>query len=323
MKNIFITRQIPGNAIKTLEEKGYIVTVGKYKKPITEKELIGELKKKNYDAVVTLLTDKIGAKIFDASPSTKLFANYSIGFDNFDLEEATKRGITMTNAPGNYVDGIAEHTIALILSLMSRIVEADTFVRKGKYKGWDPMLFIGDDIKGKTVAIIGTGRIGERVVHKLHFGFEANIVYYDLVRNERIEKDCEAKFVNSVDEALALGDIVSLHVPLTKETRHLINKERLEKMKPNAYLINTSRGPVVDEKALVDALKKNKIRGAGLDVYEFEPKLAKGLNKLSNIVLSPHIASAQHDAREEMSKVVAENVIDFLEGKIPKNKVNK
>ncbi len=323
MKNIFITRQIPGSAIKTLEAKGHNVTVGKYKKPITEKELIKELKKKNYDAVITLLTDKVSKKVFEASPSTKLFANYSIGFDNFDLEEATKRGVTLTNAPGDYVDGIAEHTIALILSLMSRIVEADTFVRKGKYKGWDPMLFIGDDIKGKTVAIIGTGRIGERVVHKLHLGFEANIIYYDLVRNERIEKDCGAKFVSSVDEALSLADVVSLHVPLTKETHHLINKEKLVKMKKSAYLINTSRGAVIDEKALVNALKKKEIRGAGLDVYEFEPKLTKGLNKLTNTILSPHIASAQQDAREEMSKVVAENVIDFLEGKIPKNKVNK
>jgi glyoxylate reductase len=322
MKNIFITRPIPGSAVKTLEAKGYEVTVGKYKKPITEKELIKELKKKKYDAVVTLLTDKVGAKVFDASPSTKIFSNYSIGFDNFDIAEATKRGITLTNAPGDYVDGIAEHTIALILSLMSRIVEADAFVRKGKYKGWDPMLFIGDDIKGKTVAIIGTGRIGERVVHKLHLGFEANIIYYDLVRNERIEKDCGAKFVSSIDEAISTADVVSLHVPLTKETHHLIDKKRLEKMKNSAYLINTSRGAVIDEKALVEALKKNKIRGAGLDVYEFEPKLAKGLNKLSNVVLSPHIASAQHDAREEMSKVVAENVIDFLEGKAPKNKIN-
>lgn len=321
MKNIFITRQIPDSARKTLEAKGYSVTVGKYKTPITEKELVKELKKKPYDAVITLLTDKIGGKIFDASPNTKLFSNYSIGYDNFDVEEAKKRGITLTNAPGSYVDSIAEHTIALLLALMSRIVEADTFVRKGKYKGWNPMLFIGDDVSGKTVAIIGTGRIGEKVARKLYAGFGAKIIYYDVVRNERIEKDCEAVFVDSVDKALEMADIVSLHVPLLDSTHHLINKDRLAKMKKNAYLINTSRGAVIDEKALVEALKKGEIRGAGLDVYEFEPKLAKGLTKLSNTVLSPHIASAQIDAREEMCKVVVENIIDFLEGKVPKNKI--
>jgi len=321
MKNIFITRQIPGSAVKTLEEKGYSVTVGKYKTPITERELIKELKKKKYDAVITLLTDKIGAKIFDASRETKLFSNYSIGYDNFNTKEAEERGVTLTNAPGNYVEGIAEHAIALLLALMSRLVEADTFVRKGKYKGWDPMLFIGDDISGKTVAIIGTGRIGEKVARKLHAGFGAKIIYYDVIRNERIERDCDATFVNSVDEAIEVADVVSLHVPLLPSTHHLINEARLNKMKPSAYLINTSRGAVIDEGALVEALKKGKIRGAGLDVYEFEPKLAKGLAKLSNTVLSPHIASAQIEAREEMGKIVAENVMDFLEGKIPKNKI--
>lgn len=322
MKNIFITKQIPETAIKKLEEKGHSVTVGKYKTPITEKQLIKELKKKQYDAVITLLTDKIGSKIFDASPNTKLFSNYSIGYDNFDLDEAKSRNITLTNVPGDYVDCIAEHTIALLLSLMSRIVEADTFVRKGKYKGWDPMLFIGDGISGKTVAIIGTGRIGEKVARKLYAGFGAKIIYYDVVRNEKVEKDCKAIFVDSIDEALAMADIVSLHVPLMDSTHHLINKERLIKMKKTAYLINTSRGAVIDEKALVEALKEGVIRGAGLDVYEFEPKLTKGLNKLSNTVLSPHIASAQIDSREEMCNILVENVTDFLDGKIPKNKLN-
>jgi len=322
MKNIFITRQIPGNAVKTLEEKGYSVTVGKYKTPITERELIKELKKKKYDAVITLLTDKIGTNIFDASPETKLFSNYSVGYDNFDIVEAKKRNVTLTNVSGNYVEGVAEHTIALLLTLMSHIVEADSFVRKGKYKGWDPMLFIGDNIANKTIAIIGTGRIGGKVAHKLYLGFGAKIIYYDVVKNESIEKDCNATFVNSIDKALAMADIVSIHVPLLPTTHHMINKARLNKMKPSAYLINTSRGAVIDEKALVNALKNNEIKGAGLDVYEFEPKLTKGLTKLSNIILSPHIASAQIETRNEMSRLVAENVIDFLEGKIPKNKIS-
>lgn len=323
MKNIFITRSIPEIGINMLKEKGYEITIGKYKTPPSQKEIIDELKKKKYDAVITLLTDKIDEKVFTASPVTKIFANYAIGYDNINLDDANKYGVTATNTPGDYVDGIAQHTIALLLTLMSNVKEADTFVRKGKYKGWDPMLFIGEPLKNKTVAIIGTGRIGECVAHKLHFGFGANIIYYDIVRNEKIENECNAKFISNIDEALAMADVVSLHVPLLPSTHHLINKERLNKMKKTAYLLNTSRGPVVDENALVYALKKGIIRGAGLDVYEFEPKLAKGLAKLKNTIFTPHTASAQMDSREKMSVLVAENIIEFFEGKIPKNKVNK
>jgi glyoxylate reductase len=321
MKTIFITRQISDKGVQMLKDKGYDITIGKSKTPPTQKELVKELKKKNYDVVVSLLTDKINSAIFDATPSTKLFANYSVGFDNVDLAEATKRGITITNTPGDYVDGVAEHAVALLLSIMARLVEADTFVRKGKYKGWDPMLFLGDKLNGKTVAIIGTGRIGERFARKLHDGFGVKIIYYDIVRNENIEKECGAQFVNSVDEAITIADVVSIHVPLLPTTHHLINKENLAKMKSSAYIINTSRGAVIDEAALVEALKNGKIRGAGLDVFEFEPKLAKGLTKLTNVILSPHIASAQTESRDEMSKIVAENVIDFLEGRVPKNKI--
>jgi len=323
MKTIFITRQISDKGVQMLRDKGYDITIGKSKTPPTQKVLVKELKKKNYDAVISLLTDKIDSVIFDASPNTKLFANYSVGFDNVDLLEATKRGVTITNTPGDYVDGVAEHAVALLLSIMSRLVEADTFVRKGKYKGWDPMLFLGDKLNGKTVAIIGTGRIGERFARKLHDGFGVKIIYYDIVRNENIEKECGAQFVNSVDEALAIADVVSIHVPLLPSTHHLINKENLAKMKNSAYIINTSRGAVIDEVALVEALKNGKIRGAGLDVFEFEPRLTKGLTKLPNTILSPHIASAQTESRDEMSRIVAENVIDFFEGRVLKNKVNK
>ena len=323
MKNIYITRQISDKGIQMLKDKGYDVIIGKSKTPPNQKELIKELKKKNYDAVIPLLTDKIDGQIFDAVPTAKIFANYSVGYDNVDLAEAKKRGITITNTPGDYVDGVAEHAVALLLGLMARLVEADTFVRKGKYKGWDPMLFTGDKLNGKTVAIIGTGRIGEKFARKLHDGFGVKIIYYDIVRNESIEKECGAQFVNSLDEALTIADVISIHVPLLPTTHHLINKENLNKMKSSAYIINTSRGPVIDEVALVEALKVGRIRGAGLDVFEFEPKLAKGLAQLPNTILSPHIASAQTESRDEMSKIVAENIIDFFEGRIPRNIVNK
>lgn len=322
MKDIFVTRQISEKGLNFLKEKGYNITIGKTKNPPSQKEIIKQIKGKNYDAIITLLTDKIDNNIFNASPNTKLFANYATGYDNFNLKEATEKNITITNSTGDYSESVAQHTVALLLSLMARLVEADKFVRNGKYKGFDPMLFIGSKLRGKTAAIIGSGKIGEHVAQMLHLGFGVKIIYHDMVKNEKIEKECNAKFINSIDEALAISDIVSLHVPLLESTHHLLNKESFKKMKPSAYLINTSRGAVIDEHALVDALKNGEIKAAGLDVYEFEPKIVRGLTKLSNVVLSPHIASAQIEAREEMSMVVAENIIDFFEGRIPKNKVN-
>ncbi len=323
MKKIFITRQIPENGINLLKEKGYEVTIGDTKTPPTQEEIMEQIKDKNYDAIVTLLTDKIDGKIFDASPNTKIFANYAIGYDNIDIEEANNRNICITNTSGDYVSGIAEHTIGLLLALMAKLISADKFMREGKYTGWDPMIFIGDKLEGKTVGIIGTGRIGEQLARKLYNGFGVKIIYFDVKRNENIEKDCNAQFIDSVDEALAMSDIVSIHVPLLSSTYHLINKENLKKMKSSAYLINTSRGAVIDEMALVEALKSGQIKAAALDVYEFEPKMAMGLSELSNTILSPHIASAQIEAREEMSRIVAENIIDFFEERIPKNKINK
>jgi lactate dehydrogenase-like 2-hydroxyacid dehydrogenase len=271
--------------------------------------------------VITLVTDKIDATIFDAVPNIKLYANYAIGFDNIDIVEAKKRGILVTNTPGNYAYCIAEHTIALILGLTTRMVEADDFVRAGKYTGWAPMLLVGTDVEQKTLGLIGAGRIGERVAHHASRGFDMPVIYYDVIRNEKIEKEYGAKYYPKVEDVLKLADVVSLHVPLLDSTRHLINDARLKMMKPSAFLINTARGPVVDEKALVKALQRGTIRGAGLDVFEFEPKLAEGLAELPNVILTPHIASARESARNEMAKVAAENVIEFLEKGTVKNVV--
>lgn len=320
-KSIFITRQIPDIAITALRAKGYVIDVNTRENPPTQKEIIKFLKKKPYDAVLTLLTDKIDAHVFDAVPSIKLYANYAVGYDNIDIVEAKKRGIYVTNTPGAYSDAIAEHTLALTLALTTRVAEADRFVRAGKYKGWSAMNFIGTDLSGKTVGIIGTGRIGERVAYHFARGFGAKIIYYDIARNEKIEKECGAVFVSSVEEVLRQSDIVTLHVPLLDSTRHLINEARLRMMKPTAYLINTSRGPVIDEVALVEALKSGVIRGAGLDVFEYEPALSRGLTKLPNVVLTPHIASAREKARTEMATIAVDNIVDFFEGKRPRNNV--
>jgi len=321
-KTIFVTRKIPEVGIKMLRDKGYEVDVREKDTILSQKELIKILKKKSYDAVVTLLTDHVDAKVFDAVPSIKLFANYATGFDNIDIVEAQKKGIIITNAPAvSTSEAVAEHTFALMLSLAARIVEADEFVRRGKYKGWDPMNFIGTDLLNKTLGLIGAGRIGAQVA-KYASGFGFKVVYTDLKRNEQIEKESGATYFGTPEEILRQADIVSLHVPLMDSTRHLINAERLAMMKKTAFLVNTARGPIVDEVALVEALKNKTIAGAGLDVFEFEPKLTKGLVKLDNVILTPHIASASDTARNEMSTLVAQNVIAFLEGNIPPNKVN-
>jgi len=321
-KTIFVTRQIPEVGISMLREKGYIVDVREKSSVPSSKELIKALKNKPYDAVVTLLTDKVDALLFDVAPTAKIFANYATGFDNIDLEVAKQKGITITNAPAvSTSEAVAEHTFALMLSLAARIVEADEFVRNGKYAGWDPMNFIGTDILGKTLGLIGAGRIGAKVAHYAS-GFGLKVMYTDVKRNEQIEKESGAVYYPTPEEILKQADIVSLHVPLMDATRHLINKERLAMMKKTAFLVNTSRGPIVDEVALVEALQNKTIAGAGLDVFEFEPKLSKGLVKLDNVILTPHIASASDTARNEMSTLVAQNIIDFFEGKVPANKVN-
>lgn len=321
MKNIYITRQIPEIAVEMLRAKGYSIDMNVKETVPSQADIVEAIQRKPYDAVITLLTDRIDATVFDAAPGIKLFANYATGFDNIDIVEAKKRGILVTNTPGNYAYCIAEHTIALMIGLTTRMVEADTFVRAGKYQGWDPMLFIGTDLEKKTIGLIGAGRIGERVAHHASRGFDMPVIYYDVVRNEKIEKEYGAKYYPKVEDVLKLADVVSLHVPLLDSTRHLINDARLKIMKPTAFLINTSRGPVVDEKALVKALQRGTIRGAGLDVFECEPKLAKGLTELPNVILTPHIASARESARNEMARIVAENVVEFLEKGTVKNLV--
>ncbi len=319
---IYITRKIPDLGIKMLTDKGYVVDVNSKDRPLSKKELIKILKKNSYDAVLTLLTDTIDTEVMTVAPTVKVYANFAIGYNNIDIIEAKKRNIVVTNTPGGGADRVAEHTWALILSLTCRIVEGDAYMKSGKFKGWDPLLLHGAKLAGKTLGIIGTGRIGSDVAHRGKNGFAMNIVYYDIKRNEQLEKDFSAVFYSTVEEVLKISDVVSIHVPLLDSTHHLINAERLKVMKKTAYLVNTSRGPVVDESALVYALKQGIIKGAGLDVYEFEPKLAKGLAKLSNVVLTPHIASGTEEARLDMARLSAQGIIDVLEGRVPTNVVN-
>jgi len=315
-KKIYITRRIPSVGLELLRKENIIFDMGKSKTPPNKKQLIKILKKGKYDGVISFLTDTIDIEVFDACPNVKVFANFSVGFNNVDINEAKKRGIEVSNTPGTSGLAVAEHAVTLMLALTTRIVEGDKFVRSGKYKGWDPELLIGTDMKGKTIGLIGVGDIGSQVASMLHNGFGAKILYSDLNQNILLEKNTNAIKKETAD-ILKEADIISLHVPLLPSTTHLINKKTLSTMKKSAILINTSRGPVINENDLVSALKKKTIAGAGLDVYEFEPKLAKGLSKLPNVVLTPHIASARDTARNMMSEIAAKNVISALKtGKV-------
>lgn len=283
---------------------------------------------KGCDIILSLLTESIDDSIMRAAgKQLKMITNYAVGFDNIDLEAAKKRGITVTNARAPEVsETVAEHAIALIFALAHRIVETDDFTRAGKYKGWGPKMFLGVDVMGKTLGIIGGGAIGEALAKRMHDGFGVKIVYNDIKRNEKFEADYGAEFKEK-DELLKHSDFVSLHVPLLPSTRHLIGERELKLMKKTAYLINTSRGPIIDEKALTVALAHGDIAGAGLDVYECEPLIdcdptdTYELRKLPNVVLTPHTASASIEARQAMSRTAAENILAFLDGKVPPNAV--
>jgi len=314
MPKIFVTRKIPTKGIDLLKAQGYDIDISGKDGVLTREEFLKVLKSEKYDAVLCLLTDKIDREVFEATPNTKIFANYAVGFDNIDLVEAKKRGIVISNTPEVLTDAVAEFAMTLILTVAKRVIEADTFTKAGKYEGWAPELLLGNELKGKTLGVVGTGRIGSRVIHHAVRGFDMNVIYYDVAENKQIEKDYGAVYMDKVDDVLKNADVVSIHVPLLDSTRHLINKEKLMLMKKKAVLINTSRGPVIDEKALVEVLKSGHLRGVGLDVFEFEPKLAEGLKDLPNVVLTPHIASATEEARDAMSEIAAKNIIAVLSG---------
>lgn len=321
MGSIFVTRAIPEQGIALLKSKGHAVTVSEKDGVLTKEELIGHIREKGYDAVLCLLTDTIDDAVLEAAgPQCKIFANYAVGFDNIDREAAKKRGVTITNTPGVLTETVAEHTFALMLAIAHRIAEGDVYTKAGKYKGWAPMLLLGTDVSGKTLGIIGLGRIGMLVARHAVKGFGMNVLYHDQKPSPDFEKEYGARFCDR-ETLLRESDFISLHVPLTPDTRHLIGEEQLKMMKKSAYLVNTSRGPVVDEQALVTALREGWIKGAALDVFEHEPELAPGLSELSNVILTPHIASGTEETRAKMAECAATNIIAVLEGKTPPNAV--
>jgi glyoxylate reductase len=316
--SVYVTRMIPQQTIDTLRER-YDVEVNPHDRALTKEELLQSVRGR--DAVISLLTDKIDGEVLDAAgPQCKIIANYAVGFNNFDLDAATARGVIMTNTPGVLDDATATHAWALLLATARRISESERYVRAGQWHGWAPMAFIGQDVDNTTLGIAGLGRIGSKFARKAA-AFDMNIIYTDAKPNPEFERQYNARFVDKVT-LLRESDYLSLHLPLLPDTHHYIGTAELAAMKPTAVLINAARGPLVDEKALVAALKEKVIWGAGLDVFEDEPVLAPGLAELDNVVIVPHIASATTQTRLAMGKIATDNVIRVLSGEAPLNCIN-
>jgi glyoxylate reductase len=274
------------------------------------------------DALVCLLTDKVNAELLTAAPKLRIAATVSVGYDNIDVAACTAKKVIATNTPGVLDDTTADFAWALMLAIARRLVEGDAWVRTGKWSGFAIDQLLGGDVYGKTLGIIGFGRIGQCVARRA-LGFRMKVIYSGTKRAAaEVEEELNAEFVDQ-DKLFAEADFVSLHVPLTPQTRHLIRKESLEKMKCTAFLINTSRGPVVDEEALAEALESKKIAGAALDVYEHEPKVNPKLMARRDVILAPHIGSATVETRTRMMVVAASNVAAFFEGRTPPNALNK
>lgn len=316
--NVYVTRLIPEENIDALRAQ-FDVEVNREDRALSPAEL--KEKVRGRSAVVSLLTDNITGEVLDAAgPQCRIVANYAVGYNNFDLAAATERNIILTNTPGVLDDATATHTFALLLAVARRIAEADKFVRAGKWLGWAPMFFVGLDVDRRTLGIAGLGRIGKNVARKAR-GFDMRIIYNDVQRDAAFEAESGAEFVDKAT-LLREADFLTLHVPLLPETRHYIGAAELKAMKPTAVLINASRGPVVDEKALVQALREKWIFGAGLDVFENEPALEPGLTELDNVIVVPHVASATPATRIDMGKIVVANISNVLNGLPPQTCVN-
>lgn len=314
--------------MEKLKVNGNEVIISEFDRPLTPEELLK--KSDGVDALLSLLTDRIDADLMDAiGPQLKIISNYAVGFDNVDIKAAADRGIIVTNTPSTEVnEAVAEHTWALILALARRIVESDEFVRHqgyfaetGGYKGWEPDLFLGPSVKGKTLGIIGLGRIGSMVAIRAK-GYDLTVLYNKHEPDPEVEKELGIKFV-SLDELLATSDFVTLHVPLTDETRGMINKSAFDKMKKGSYLVNTARGPIVDESDLIEALESGKLTAAALDVFESEPNVSPKLISMPNVIMTPHIASATFEARRKMGEQAVGAILDVTSGVKPENMVDE
>lgn len=316
MKKVYVSRCLPK---RVMEEFARICEfdMNPENRQATREELINGVK--NYAAVVTMLNDQIDAELIaQAGPSLKLFANYGVGFNNIDVKAANAKGIHVTNTPDVLTDATADLAWALLFGAARRVVEGDNICRTSTFS-WAPEYMLGYDVTGKTLGIIGAGRIGTNFARKAALGFGMKVLYYG--RHNSAELDSLGGKLVTLDELLAQSDYISLHVPLTPETKHLLGAEQFAKMKKTAILVNTARGPVINEEALAEALKNHVIAAAGLDVYEREPQINETLKSLPNVVLMPHLGSATFETRTNMGLMIARNIEAVLNGQTPPNVV--
>lgn len=322
---VLMTQLVPQETVDRLREAvgpGGVLDINPEPDRIwTKQELIERLRAGNYNALYCMLTNPIDGEVLAAAPNLKIVANVAVGYNNVKVDEATRRGVIVTNTPGVLTDTTADFAWALLMAAARRVVEGDRFLRAGKFHGWGPLMMVGQDVYGKTLGIIGFGRIG-RTVAKRATGFDMQVLYHDrYLADPETERHLNARSVE-IDELLSESDYVSLHTDYNPETHHLIGAPQLQQMKRTAYLINTSRGPIVDEAALAQALKDGTIAGAALDVFEHEPEVDPALLALENVVLVPHIASASLDTRTAMANMAADNIIAAFQGELPPNCVN-
>jgi glyoxylate reductase len=309
-QSVVITATLPEEATRILSRR-YEVISHPTEPARSEDELITLLAEA--DGAITLLTDPLTRRVLSSNPHLRVIGNYAVGVNNIDLEAAGELGIEITHTPGVLTEATADLTLALLLAINRRLIEGDRLVRNGAFRFWDPLLLLGASLQGKRLGIIGMGRIGSAVARRaLAFGME-------IVHHSRSPRDLDFPAEPlELEDLLRTSDFISIHTPLTPETHHLIDRRALELMKGDACIVNTSRGPVIDEKALVEALENRTIRGAALDVYEEEPEVEPRLLDLDNVVLLPHLGSATLEARTEMARTVAEDVTAVLEGGRPR-----
>ena len=310
--HVFVTRPLPSPGIDLLNDSGFDVRSNPEDRPLSREELLAGVREAN--ALICMLSDRIDVELLDSAPALKVIANYAVGFDNIDVGGARKRGIEVTNTPGVLTEATADLAWALLLAAARNLGAGERMVRAGEWTGWGPMQLLGEPLQGRTLGIVGMGAIGQAVARRGK-GFGMEIVYFNRNRvSPEIESSLGAEFV-SFDQLLRRSDFLSLHAPLNEHSRHLFNQQTFQLMKSTAVLVNTARGALIDEVELVAALRDGRLAAAGLDVYEFEPKITEGLLGLDNVVLAPHLGSASTLARGDMVRLCCENVIAVLAGR--------
>jgi glyoxylate reductase len=315
---VLVTRALPEAGLVRLHQSCDVTIFSDERQP-TRAELIELLPR--YDALLCTLVDGIDRDVLQAGEKLQVISNYAVGYNNIDISAATTLGIPVTNTPGVLTNATADMAFALLMAVTRRIVESDAFVRAGKWTGWEPQMLLGMELGGKTLGIVGAGRIGLAFAKRAR-AFEMNVLYNNRRRlDEATEREYGLTYVD-LDTLVEQSDVVSLHLPYSHESHHLFDAQMFQRMKRTAYLINTARGPIVDEAALVDALRDGEIAGAGLDVFEEEPQVHPGLLSLANVVLAPHLGSATLETRTKMAELAAENVVRVLNGETPVSLVN-